>query len=70
MTAPKNAKAERIQEIQGQPARPEPTNLVRRYGDIGIGALAAALRYATSTKKPASAQATTRVDERFLEQTA
>ena len=55
---------------QDQPTRPEPTNLARRYGEIGIGALAAVLRYAASAKKPAAAQAAARVDERFFEQTA
>ena len=55
---------------QDQTTRPEPTNLTRRYGKIGIGALAAVLRYATSAKKPAAAQAAARVDERFIEQAA
>ena len=55
---------------QDQKPRPEPTNLVRRYGQIGIPALAAVLRYATSPRKPTPAPVPTRLDERFLERAA
>ena len=55
---------------QEQASRPEAANLVRRYGQIGIGALTAALQYSTSLKKPSSAPAVTRLDERFVEHTA
>jgi hypothetical protein len=47
--------------------RPEPANLVRRYGQIGIAALAAVLQYSTSVKKPTAT--TARYDERFVEHT-
>lgn len=53
---------------QDQSLRPEPTNLVRRYGQIGIAALAAVLQY--STKKPSHTEKPTRVDERFVERAA
>jgi hypothetical protein len=55
---------------QEQASRPEAANLVRRYGQIGIGALTAALQYSTSLKKPSSAPAVTRLDERFVEHAA
>ena len=42
--------AERVQE-----ARHEQSNLDRRYGDIGISALVAALHYPSETKNPAYA---------------
>jgi hypothetical protein len=54
---------ERIQD-QG---RCEQTNLEVRYGEIGISAVAAAVRYADVTKKPADALAAPRVDQRFVE---
>jgi hypothetical protein len=38
-----------------QRARREESNLDRRYGDIGISALVAALRYASASKNPAYA---------------
>ena len=48
--------AGRIQE-----ARRDEPHLDRCYGDIGISALAAALRYASATKNPAYAPVTPRV---------
>lgn len=48
-------------------SRPEPANLDRRYGKIGIGAVVAALQYWTAAKKPASASTVVRIDERFIE---
>ena len=53
---------------QDQPSRPEPANLVRRYGQIGIAALTAVLQYSTSAKKPSATPA--RYDERFVEHAA
>jgi hypothetical protein len=38
-----------------QDARREESKLDRRYGDIGISAVVAALRYASATKNPAYA---------------
>ena len=39
----------------GQAPGGEPTNLGRKYGEIGISALAAALRYRSDGKNPAYA---------------
>lgn len=50
--------------------RGEQTQLSRRYGSIGIEAVAAAARYADRHKNPAYPQATvTRIDLRFVEST-
>ena len=65
MTVQKNSDQDQNQD---QSLRPEPANLVRRYGQIGIAALAAVLQY--STKKPSHTEKSTRVDERFFERTA
>jgi hypothetical protein len=42
----------------------EQPNLDRRYGQIGIAAVVAALEYWTSAKKPARSPG---IDERFIE---
>jgi hypothetical protein len=54
---------------ESQPAetRSEQTNLSYRYGTIGIEAVAAAVRYCGTGK--ASAPATPRIDQRFVEST-
>ena len=56
---------------QNQDRRPglaqEATNLDRRYGRIGIEAVAAALQYWTAPKKPAQAQKGARIEDRFIE---
>jgi len=51
-------------ERDGRPAR---TELDRRYGEIGIMAVAAALRYAGAGKNPAYAPVAPRFDRRFEE---
>jgi hypothetical protein len=52
---------------QDQRQRSEHNSLVRRYGQIGIPALAAALRYATSVSSPTHTPTANRRDERFWE---
>ena len=47
--------------------RREQTNLDGRYGEIGILAVAAAVRYAGAAKNPAYAPVVPRVDQRFAE---
>jgi hypothetical protein len=64
MTVQTNPKAGQARDDR---QRPEPTNLARRYGQIGIPALAAALRYAASAKVPAQTLTPNRLDERFWE---
>jgi hypothetical protein len=49
-----------------QMSRPDSTQLDRRYGRIGIAAVAAALQFCTVARKPA-AQKSTRIDDRFIE---
>ena len=51
---------------RNQDRRPE-TNLDRRYGKIGIAAVAAALQFRTTAKKPASAPKVVGSEERFIE---
>ena len=52
---------------QRQPEAPcEHTNLDRRYGEIGIMSVAAAMRYSSSGKQPAAAPAQP-PDLRFME---
>ena len=48
----------------------EQSNLVRRYGKIGISAVAAALRYQGKTKNTAYAPVVHRVTDRTLEASA
>jgi hypothetical protein len=50
--------------------RPDPTHLVRRYGQIGIDALKAVLQYSTSPQKPPRTIAPSRFDERFSDHAA
>jgi hypothetical protein len=45
--------------------RPEDKRLDHRYGEIGISALAAALRYLGETKNPAYAPVERQPDERY-----
>jgi len=52
---------------RNQNRQPEPANLERRYGKIGIPAVAAALQYWTTAKKPAHATTAARIEERFIE---
>lgn len=51
-------------------AKPEPENLDRCYGDIGISAVAAALRYQGGAKNPAYAPAVPRRDDKRSEDMA
>ena len=52
-------------------SRPEDRiNLASCYGKIGISAVAAALRYAGTTKNPAYAPVVHRIDLRFAERAA
>ena len=55
---------------RNQSRRPEPANLDRRYGKIGIPAVAAALQFWSGAKKQANSPAVARIDERFIELTA
>ena len=50
--------------------RRETTNLAGRYGEIGIPAVAAALRYTDAGKNPADAPVAPRIDLRFVEMAA
>ena len=59
------AKQDRARPRPDQPR--EPTNLDRRYGEIGIVAVAAAVHYAGVGKKPADAPAAPQIDQRFIE---
>ncbi len=45
---------------------PEPASLDRRYGKIGIPAVAAALRY-TTTRPPRPSTTGVRIEDRFIE---
>lgn len=47
--------------------RREQTNLDHRYGEIGISAVAAALRYSEISKNPAYAPVAIRIDWRSIE---
>ena len=50
--------------------RGESSNLDRRYGEIGIPAVAAALHFAGAAKNPAYAPVAPRIDERYFEAAA
>jgi hypothetical protein len=52
---------------RNQNRRPEPANLHRRYGKIGIPAVAAALQYCSAGKKRSTSRAVSRIEERFIE---
>ena len=54
-------------QARNQSRRPELTNLDRRYGKIGIPAVAAALQYCTAGKKRSTSRAVSRIEERFIE---
>jgi hypothetical protein len=58
---------DKTEPMRNQARSPESANLDRRYGQIGIPAVAAALHYWTSAKKPASASASAHIDDRFIE---
>ena len=58
----------KMQSKETSRPRPETTNLVRRYGHIGIASLKAVLQYATPAKTPT--HGVSRLDERFVEHTA
>jgi hypothetical protein len=56
---------------QGQPDKQhEATSLDRRYGKIGISAVAAALPYQSDPKNPAYAPVVPRRDDKWLEELA
>jgi hypothetical protein len=52
---------------QNQDRRSEPPNLDRRYGKIGIAAVAAAVQFWSAAKKPTLGQKNVRIDDRFIE---
>lgn len=52
---------------QNQERRPEAPNLDRRYGRIGIAAVAAAMHFWTAPKMAAPSQKGARIDDRFIE---
>ena len=62
------------EERQATDRRQETTgddhNLTVRYGEIGIPAVAAALRYTEAAKNPAYAPVVPRVDPRLIEMAA
>ena len=60
-----NLVEETMKDVAGRvlEARRDKSHLDRCYGDIGISALVAALRYASETKNPAYAPVTPRVVE-------
>lgn len=61
------APSQEQQAAQASPqadSRPEKTNLSRRYGSIGIDAVAAAMRYAGTGKNPAYAPVVNRIETR------
>lgn len=65
MSVKTNQKTEQKRELTN---RPEPAaNLDHRYGQIGIPAVAAALRYWTAAIKPVRQSGPVRIDERFIE---
>jgi hypothetical protein len=61
----KTASDSREAHFEQPDQRRESTNLDRRYGAIGIVAVAAAARYAGNGNKPARASA--QIDQRFIE---
>ena len=62
MTVQTNKKTERERKDE----RSESASLDRRYGKIGIPAVAAALRYAAPAKRSAP-EAGSRIEDRFIE---
>lgn len=68
MSESQKSQHEPQQEPQQEPdPRHQQTNLDRRYGKIGILAVAAAARYAGTGKKPAGAPRAAQIDQRFIE---
>ena len=57
----------KIDQDRNQSRYPEPANLDRRYGKIGIPAVAAALKYCTAGKKRSTSPSVSRIEERFIE---
>lgn len=59
-----------LDQNQGRPqatANQDPPSLDRRYGKIGIAAVAAALPFWSEAKQPAFAQKSVRIEDRFIE---
>jgi hypothetical protein len=70
---PASSNAQEAQARRQEPReeqRREQAQLVRCYGSIGISAVAAALRYAGTSKNPAYAPAVHRPESRFAGQAA
>jgi hypothetical protein len=68
---PKTAGAQPGQEErQATDLRRESSNLTGRYGQIGIPAVAAALRYTAVAKNPAYAPVVEKIDARLIEMAA
>lgn len=65
MTGDNNTRAQ--QDTSQVEKRREQTNLDGRYGEIGILAVAAAIRYAGARKNPAYAPVVHRIDLRLAE---
>jgi hypothetical protein len=65
MTGDNNTRVQ--QDASQAERRREQTNLDRRYGEIGILAVAAAIRYTGTRKNPAYAPVAHRIDLRFVE---
>lgn len=74
MTATKGRRPEAEARVERDSPRAElrreHTNLDRRYGEIGISAVAAALRYSEISKNPAYAPVAVRIDWRSIEAAA
>ena len=74
MTATKGPRPGHEARVERDSSRTEPrreqTNLDHRYGEIGISAVAAALRYSEISKNPAYAPVVVRIDWRSIEAAA
>ena len=57
-------------QAQDQRQQSDQSNLAHRYGQIGIPALAAALRYAPTANNPTRISTLSRIDERSRERLA
>jgi hypothetical protein len=66
MTVKTGAEPDRDRQSKQEPRRPA-THLDGRYGDIGIPALAAALRYSSQGKSPADEPEVQTTDRRFAD---
>jgi len=60
-----SAKSQQTHPVQSELPNPQNTDLDRRYGAIGIAAVAAAARYAGTGKT--AAQTSLQIDQRFVE---